>query len=589
MLETNEPELNLFMLQERVHLGANSVLDELATNNIAEPETLEPDNWQDRKLNLEPPFQPKSDDHYHVHDLLQYHDRYFIQNAYRAILKRSPDSTGFESFASRLRSGDLNKIDILARLRYSSEGRSKKVKIDGLLVPAVIRRSYRVPVIGYLLQLIIAIGRLPASVRSSQQFEAHEMAQKLQMVDFLNELEERQNARARIQEEHLSSLSGELDSLRDLTGTALEEINKNAVELIAQQQRRIEESAEDLRRLIENSSAQLEQKVAGALANEKSHIENELRRIRIAQQAETSETVAREKALREELQVRINALRQNIELRISDESAARREIQAALSIQGLMLDRALSRVTAAGPTTPGVSQKRGQEAVEEDRHSLDALYTSLEARFRGRREEVQKRLRYYLPLLRDSGVGSEDSTLVDLGSGHGEWLELLRSEGVKARGADRNLAAVAECRRIGLEVSEGDVVDALSSLPELSIGAVTGFHIVEHLELEKVIRLIDESLRVLKPGGLLIFETPNPENVLVGSCNFYFDPTHRNPIPPPLLKFFLESRGFERVEVVRLNPSNAIPVEGDSDLVRRFNQFFYGPMDYAVIGRKGGA
>jgi O-antigen chain-terminating methyltransferase len=179
--------------------------------------------------------------------------------------------------------------------------------------------------------------------------------------------------------------------------------------------------------------------------------------------------------------------------------------------------------------------------------------------------------------------------VLDLGTGPGEWLELLRSEGFQARGVDRNLATVAECRRLGLAVSEGDLVDELSSLPELSIGSVTGFHIVEHLELEKVIRLIDESLRVLKPGGLLIFETPNPENVLVGSCNFYFDPTHRKPIPPPLLKFFLESRGFESVEVVKLNPSNAMPVEGDSDLVRRFNQFFYGSMDYAVIGRKGRA
>jgi O-antigen chain-terminating methyltransferase len=238
---------------------------------------------------------------------------------------------------------------------------------------------------------------------------------------------------------------------------------------------------------------------------------------------------------------------------------------------------------------PDISQEQRPEAVEEDRHALDVYYSSLETSFRGEREEVKKRLRYYLPLLRDSGVGSEDSTLIDLGAGNGEWLELLKSEGVKAHGVDRNVAAVAECKRIGLDVTEGDVLDTLSSLPEQSIGAVTGFHIVEHLELQKVIRLIDESLRVLKPGGLLIFETPNPENVLVGSCNFYFDPTHRNPIPPPLLKFSLESRGFASVEVVKLNPSDAMPVEGDSDLVQRFNRFFYGPMDYAVIGRKGGA
>ncbi len=126
----------------------------------------------------------------------------------------------------------------------------------------------------------------------------------------------------------------------------------------------------------------------------------------------------------------------------------------------------------------------------------------------------------------------------------------------------------------------------LREVADSSLCALTGFHIVEHLPLETLLRLLDEAVRVVAPGGLVVFETPNPENVLVGSCNFYFDPTHRNPLPAPVMQFLLESRGLSRVEIIRLNPSDAEPVAGDTDLVRRFNQYFYGPMDYAVVGWK---
>jgi O-antigen chain-terminating methyltransferase len=93
-------------------------------------------------------------------------------------------------------------------------------------------------------------------------------------------------------------------------------------------------------------------------------------------------------------------------------------------------------------------------------------------------------------------------------------------------------------------------------------------------------------MRVLIPGGVVILETPNPRNVLVGSCNFYFDPTHRNPIPAEILQFLLESRGFCDPQLLLLNPSSEEPLSGDSELVKRFNQYFYGPMDYGIVAWK---
>jgi O-antigen chain-terminating methyltransferase len=94
---------------------------------------------------------------------------------------------------------------------------------------------------------------------------------------------------------------------------------------------------------------------------------------------------------------------------------------------------------------------------------------------------------------------------------------------------------------------------------------------------------LDECRRVLQPGGCVIFETPNPENLVVGAYTFYFDPTHRNPLPPQMIEFLVEQRGFADVEILRLHPRAE---EGsDQELL---NKWFRTATDYAVIGWKDG-
>ena len=78
-------------------------------------------------LALQPEFIPNPDNRYHINDLLQYHDSTFIWNAYRAILKREPDEPGLNQYLKSLRSGRYNKVDILASLRFSVEGKHNNV------------------------------------------------------------------------------------------------------------------------------------------------------------------------------------------------------------------------------------------------------------------------------------------------------------------------------------------------------------------------------------------------------------------------------------------------------------------------------
>lgn len=232
------------------------------------------------------------------------------------------------------------------------------------------------------------------------------------------------------------------------------------------------------------------------------------------------------------------------------------------------------------------SDIQSQAIAEELEHLQDAFYVAFEDRFRGNSEEIKKRLEVYLPILEKAKI-SKSETILDLGCGRGEWLELLQDNGYKAAGIDCNRVMIAECQAHNLDVREADAIAHLQSLPSESLAVITGFHIIEHLSFPQLLQLFAEAIRVLKPGGIAIFETPNPQNVIVGSKSFYFDPTHRNPLPSELTQFLLENTGFEPVEILPLNPvdlNSYIP--GQETIIQRFNELFYGHQDYAVIGYK---
>lgn len=225
-------------------------------------------------------------------------------------------------------------------------------------------------------------------------------------------------------------------------------------------------------------------------------------------------------------------------------------------------------------------------AVSVSSHANDSLYLHLEDRFRGSREDVKSRLGVYLPYLKDAAIAG--GPVLDLGCGRGEWLELLRENGVRAEGVDLNTTFASYCQELGFDVTLDDALANLKQRPDDSFACVSGFHIVEHLPWESLVELIDASIRVVRPGGMVIFETPNPENIQVGSKNFYFDPTHRHPLPPMLLEFLLDARGLCGIEVLQIHPYPASMrlVEDGLAVTQRVNEFFYGPQDYAVIGRK---
>lgn len=215
----------------------------------------------------------------------------------------------------------------------------------------------------------------------------------------------------------------------------------------------------------------------------------------------------------------------------------------------------------------------------------DSFYSSFEGKHRGEREDIKNRLRTYLPFLTPfSSVKPEkEHILLDLGCGRGEWLELVTEAGFIAKGADLDDGMLSYCKDFGLDVVNSDAISFLKSYPENSVDVISSFHVVEHIGFANVQLLIEESFRVLKPGGLLILETPNPENIVVASSSFYLDPTHTQPIPNQLLAFLTEYTGFNRTKILRLQESKSLYEKENIELIDVLAGV---SPDYSVIAQK---
>ncbi|CDX55511.1 Methyltransferase type 11 (fragment) [Mesorhizobium plurifarium] len=216
--------------------------------------------------------------------------------------------------------------------------------------------------------------------------------------------------------------------------------------------------------------------------------------------------------------------------------------------------------------------------------SFDDLYKAFEDRFRGSRELVKDRLQIYQPLLAQVPRPAEGQPFaIDLGCGRGEWLEVLAEAGLDATGVDTNARMTQEATDNGLKIELQDALEHLVGKPDNSVALISAFHMVEHVPTDYLINLLDECQRVLTEDGLLILETPNPENISVGTHTFHFDPTHKSPLPPALLEFLVGQAGFEETAIVRLNGA---PMIEAGPMERSVHLMFDVARDYACVARK---
>ena len=184
---------------------------------------------------------------------------------------------------------------------------------------------------------------------------------------------------------------------------------------------------------------------------------------------------------------------------------------------------------------------------------MSKAYFEFENSFRGSREEIKNKLSIYDGLLEYFSSQKDRPTVLDIGCGRGEWLELCLQKGCIATGIESNSSMVDECRSNNLSVLEGDAIDLLKNISDQSMSIISAFHLIEHLSYDDIFYLFKECKRIIKNDGVCIFETPSIDNLIVSTNRFYTDPTHVTPINLENIKFNLMYQGFYEVKHYYIN------------------------------------
>lgn len=543
-----------------------------------------------------PPLPSKKE--YTLGELLAYSDLSFVSTVFQVVLRRKPSDGELTRYLERLRNEGISKIEIVGEIRWSREGVARGVHIDGLLVPYTLRKWERRPFVGPLLRWFHAFVKLG----QGEHRRALEAARQESEIQILGETLNRVSSALG---QWQNDLEGRLAELANSEATS--RLDASVREVVAQQaslsttigamRSRLEDidgllgkldASEDVERL-KNNLESLQAKME--------LVHSEFRLVHEQAVLKFKHAEAKYGAAVELLNQRNSALLQT-QQRVE-------HIARALADMSMRqpLDAISKESKSQGPYLIETEMDKEQQLTALDRSmnvehvskavDLDPFYVAFEDHFRGGRELVRQRAEPYLAQVREAGAGTREAPVLDVGCGRGEWLELLREHGLHARGIDLNRIFIEICRGHGLDVTEGDAINVLSSMPDNSVGAITSMHLVEHLPFEQLIIMLDEAYRVLFPGGLLLLETPNPENLSVGAHTFYLDPTHRNPIPPAALQWMVQARGFQNAVVERLTvarelntpPPLAEDIPGASSINSLLAQFNIAP-DYAVIAKK---
>ena len=211
--------------------------------------------------------------------------------------------------------------------------------------------------------------------------------------------------------------------------------------------------------------------------------------------------------------------------------------------------------------------------------SLSFDYARFAERFRGSEDYVKAGQQLYLPYF------TGRRSVLDIGCGRGEFLEMMRGANVAARGIDISEESISLCRRKGLDAETADLFAYLAALPEASLDGIFCSQVVEHLDPFRLPELIRLAATRLERNGVLAIETPNPECLAIFATHFYLDPTHSRPVPHPLLAFYMEEFGLGGLEVKKLSPAvDTMP--SLASLPPDFRGAFFGGLDYAIIGKK---
>lgn len=221
-------------------------------------------------------------------------------------------------------------------------------------------------------------------------------------------------------------------------------------------------------------------------------------------------------------------------------------------------------------------------------------YYHFEENFRGSRETIKSKFESYVKHF----LGEKGAPVLDLGCGRGEFLELMKEASTPGIGVDSNRNMVQKCREMGLDVSEGDLLEFLRAQKENSLAGIFCSQVVEHLPPDYLLKLIEAAHARLRPGAPLLLETVNIGSAFGFLQVYTKDLTHRTPVHPDTLKFLVAASGFRNPQVIFTSPVPAVAqlklLDNADDETRRafnenmtkLNKLLYDHQEYAVLAHK---
>ena len=134
--------------------------------------------------------------------------------------------------------------------------------------------------------------------------------------------------------------------------------------------------------------------------------------------------------------------------------------------------------------------------------------------------------------------------VLDVGCGTGVFLDLLKRQGVRAEGVERNVQSARFAQSLGLSVHTADALEFLAREHGQYDGLYCS-HFVEHLPIDAVERLIQLCAHALRPGGIAVFTFPDPESIRSQLLGFWRDPEHVRFYHPELIETLAQVHGLK--------------------------------------------
>jgi 2-polyprenyl-3-methyl-5-hydroxy-6-metoxy-1,4-benzoquinol methylase len=137
-------------------------------------------------------------------------------------------------------------------------------------------------------------------------------------------------------------------------------------------------------------------------------------------------------------------------------------------------------------------------------HTISPLFKFLGVLFYlspGRRAKLDASV-FYLPAL-------SEGRLLEVGCGRGATLKEMADLGWRVEGVDFDANSVRNARSKGLTVHHGDLIG--QKYEDNIFDAIVMSHVIEHVP--NPLEVLQESFRVLKPGGTLVVLTPNTSSL----------------------------------------------------------------------------